>query len=89
MPVHKVAYDLNSPGKNYTPLLDYLKRCDSLHAQKSMWYVNTSLSAYDLATALSALVDRNDTISVSQMFKGGWCLHNMAGAVTWLTARGV
>ena len=89
MAVYKVAYDLNNPGKNYTPLLNYLKGSDSLHAQKSMWYVSTSLSAYDLATALSRLVDANDTISVSQMFKGGWCLHNMAGAVAWLTARGV
>ena len=40
MAVHKVAYDLNNPGKNYTPLIDYLKRLDSYHGQKSMWYVN-------------------------------------------------
>ena len=88
MSVFAVAYDLNSPGKDYKKLLDALRAMDSLHAQKSMWLVNTVLLAVPLVQALSQHVDSNDAIWASEVTPA-WASWKMPAAVTWLRARGL
>ena len=72
MAIYSVAYDLNVPGKDYGRLIDFLRRLDSYHAQKSLWFVNVTTPIYQFRDQVGQLVDASDTIVVTQMFKNSW-----------------
>ncbi len=89
MAIYAVAYDLNKRDQDYPGLWSKLLALDSIRAQKSLWYVNTPSSVFDLRTYLDECIDGNDTLHVSQMFKGCYGLLDMQTAADWLAARGL
>ncbi len=60
-----VAYDVNSPGQNYTKLFEYLKGLGAWwHHLDSTWLVKTVLSPVDVRDGASAFLDANDELLV-------------------------
>lgn len=89
MAVYTVSYDLQIPGQKYNDMLAYLRRLDSFHAQKSMWFVNTTWTPQELRDALQQFIDANDKLFVSVIIRNGWASCNMPTAAAWLQARGL
>ncbi len=89
MAVFVVAYDLNKPRQNYEALLAELRRIDSFHAQKSLWFVDVPQTRFQLRNALATYLDSNDTLWVHRIFAGQWASWEMPGAAAWLAAHGV
>lgn len=60
-----ISYDLNSPGQNYDSVIDEIKKLGRwAKVQKSLWYVNSNLSAYQARDQVWAKMDRNDSLIV-------------------------
>ncbi|MDI3246899.1 MULTISPECIES: hypothetical protein [Pseudoalteromonas] len=60
-----ISYDLNSPGQDYEKIFEKIKSLGSwAKVQKSLWYVNSSLSAASARDAVSAVMDSNDSLIV-------------------------
>lgn len=60
-----ISYDLNSPGQDYTKVIDKIKTIGSwAKVQKSLWYVNSSYGAKAAAEAIWATMDSNDSLIV-------------------------
>ncbi|NNT93892.1 hypothetical protein [Stutzerimonas nitrititolerans] len=60
-----VSYDLNTPGKDYSKVIDAIKALGSwAKVQKSFWYVNSSLNAEQAASRVWAAMDSNDSLIV-------------------------
>lgn len=59
------AYDLNSPGQDYDSLIEEIKSLgDWAKIQKSLWYVNSTLTASEAVDRLWKGMDRNDSLIV-------------------------
>ena len=89
MAIYSVAYDLQRPGQNYPDLLRYLRSLESHHAQRSLWFVSTNMTVFQLRDACQRYIDTTDLLFVSQMFKGYWASAYMTTAAAWLQARGL
>lgn len=87
MAIYSVAYDLNTPGKDYGQLFTALSAFNRFHAQKSLWFVESQLSALQLRQNLERHIDSNDSLFVTQIFKGAWAAWNMVGAGNWLLSK--
>lgn len=60
-----ISYDLHSPGQDYSRIIDSIKSLGSwAKVQKSLWYVNSSLSSEQAAKAIRANMDANDSLIV-------------------------
>jgi hypothetical protein len=60
-----VSYDLNSPGQNYTTVIDEIKSLGSwANVQKSHWYVSSNLTAIEARDRVSSVMDNNDSLVV-------------------------
>jgi len=60
-----VSYDLYTPGQNYDSLTTAIKGLGNwAKIHKSFWYVNTTMSATQVAEYLWKLMDNNDTLYV-------------------------
>lgn len=60
-----ISYDLNSPGQDYSAVIDEIKSLGSwAKVQKSFWYVNSSLSASEAVDRIWAKMDVNDSLIV-------------------------
>jgi len=70
--VHVVTYDLHKPGRDYTPVHEYLKRFDWWHCFESTWLVQTSKSAATIRDDLAGLIDSNDDVFVLTFETKGW-----------------
>jgi hypothetical protein len=60
-----ISYDLNSPGQDYSKVIDAIKALGGwAKVQKSLWYVNTTLSATEALNRVKPTLDRNDSLIV-------------------------
>ncbi|MDR6994145.1 hypothetical protein J2Y65_000779 [Aeromonas salmonicida] len=60
-----ISYDLHAPNQDYTSLIDEIKSLgDWASIQRSLWYVNSALSAEEAAKRLRAKMDSNDSLVV-------------------------
>jgi hypothetical protein len=60
-----VGYDLNSPGKDYKPLIERLKMFGSWwHNLDSTWLVKTTMTVTQVRDTLRPLMDTNDELLV-------------------------
>jgi len=64
--IYSISYDLNKPGQNYNELFEAIKKCGSSYIRplKSLWLVDTALSATAIWDRLSAHVDSNDRMLI-------------------------
>lgn len=60
-----VSYDLYNPGKDYASVIEAVKDLGSwVKVHKSVWYVNSSLTAEQAAKKIWATMDANDSLIV-------------------------
>lgn len=60
-----VSYDLFAPDKNYERVIAKIKTLGSwAKIHKSFWYLDTALSAEQVASAVWAAMDTNDSLYV-------------------------
>lgn len=60
-----VSYDLYQPGQNYEDVITKIKSLGSwAKIHKSFWYLDTSLSAEQVAKAVWSVMDQNDSLYV-------------------------
>jgi hypothetical protein len=60
-----IAYDLDKPGQNYDGVHERIKSLGRwYHAQQSLFYVHTALSAQEAHAAVWAVMDSNDRLMV-------------------------
>lgn len=60
-----ISYDLNSPGQNYDSVIEEIQKLGNwAKVQKSLWYVNSNLTASDALERVWAKMDRNDSLIV-------------------------
>lgn len=60
-----ISYDLYAPNQDYTTLIDEIKSLgDWASVQRSLWYVNSTLSAEEAAKRLRVKMDSNDSLVV-------------------------
>lgn len=60
-----ISYDLNSTGQNYTAVAEAIKSLGAwAKVHKSVWYVNSHLSADEAANRVWASMDSNDNLIV-------------------------
>lgn len=83
-----VSYDLRSPGKNYTRLIEALKSFeDWWHGLDSVWIVFYSGSAIDLTRYLKQFLDRNDQLVAVEIARD-WASLNISDECSqWLRSR--
>jgi CRISPR/Cas system-associated endoribonuclease Cas2 len=66
-----ISYDLNNPGQNYERLIEAIKGLGSwAKIQKSVWYVDSSLTAVQVVTHLWARMDASDSLFVVDATSG-------------------
>lgn len=60
-----VSYDLDKPGQNYDAVHERIKSLGSwYHAQQSLFYVHTPLTAEQAHARVMAVMDSNDKLMV-------------------------
>jgi len=60
-----ISYDLNSPGQDYTSVIEKIQSLGSWgKIQKSHWYVNSNISAKDACNHVRSVMDANDSLIV-------------------------
>lgn len=69
MPIYIVTYDLNRPGQNYDLLYGAIKgvSSDYIRPLKSLWMLNTPMSASAIYDRLINHIDQTDRILVSKL----------------------
>lgn len=87
-----VTYDLNRPGQTYAHVQAQLKKANGgcVHAQGSVWLIDSTAGPTWWRDALQKLTDANDTVLVARVHSNGigeqWRPSNMADAAAWLQA---
>lgn len=60
-----VSYDLYSPGKDYSKVIEAIKALGSwAKVHKSVWYIKSSLTCEQAARYVWATMDANDSLMV-------------------------
>jgi hypothetical protein len=60
-----ISYDLNSPGQDYSVVIEAIKSLgDWAKVQKSLWYVKSAYSASGAVEKVWPKMDRNDSLIV-------------------------
>ncbi len=60
-----VSYDLHEPGKNYEAVIEAIKALGNwAKVHYSLWYVNSNLTAKQVAERVRATMDANDKLLV-------------------------
>lgn len=79
-----ITYDLRNPGKNYDCLICAIKACGNwAKINQSCWAIKSNQTAAQIMTALSAYLDRNDTLFVADFWN--WAFRNAdPDVVDWL-----
>ncbi len=84
MSAQLIAYELKSPGQDYSALYAAIKELGAWwHYLHSSWIVDTSLSASQIRTALSKHIDANDLLLVVSL-GGEWASYLPSEANDWL-----
>ena len=82
MAIVLVSYDLKKPGRNYTPVHDYLKGFTYCKGLESVWLLDTTTGTDAIRDKLKTLVDANDIVFVVRLVKD-WASFNY-GCGQWL-----
>lgn len=80
-------YDMNTPGKNYQGLYDFLNKLDSIRAMDSVWLIKTSNSAETFYDQVNKYFDKNDYLLVSKFNESdhyGWLPQKVCD---WIEAK--
>lgn len=73
MAIYLVTYDLRNPGRDYTPVHNYLKRFVHCKGMESVWLLQApDGSEKGIRDALNALIDRNDRSFVTRLYPREW-----------------
>jgi CRISPR-associated endonuclease Cas2 len=80
---YTVSYDLNKE-KNYTRLLDELRRLGAVRTQASYWLVAVTNPAKELHDHLKGFVDSDDALWVSEVTKNAYYSNAMKGTNAFL-----
>jgi hypothetical protein len=74
MATYIVTHDLHTPGKDYKDLIAYLNSfATHFHAQGSVWFIVSDLSATNLRDGCTKYMDANDKIIVNKAAApGAW-----------------
>jgi hypothetical protein len=67
--------DLKQPGRDYTPVHDYLKRFTYCKGLESVWLLDTTTPCQQVRDNLKNLVDANDIVFVAH-FMRDWAASN-------------
>ncbi|MCF6441046.1 hypothetical protein L1077_16540 [Pseudoalteromonas luteoviolacea] len=60
-----ISYDLNSPGQDYTRVIEKIKTLGEwAKVHKSYWYLNSNYSAKEAASIIWKEMDQNDSLMV-------------------------
>lgn len=89
MKVYLVSYDLNTPGKDYTKLIDQIRKFSGwFPVLKSQWFVCYNGTASDVYNKLAPCIDKNDRMFICEITSNrqGWL--NQDGW-DWLTQAGL
>lgn len=62
-----VTYDLKKPGKDYSTLIEKIKKYTYSKVCESAWIVKTSDSASSIRDNLSSCMDTNDRLFVGEL----------------------
>ncbi|NQY20033.1 MAG: hypothetical protein HRT40_01795 [Campylobacteraceae bacterium] len=77
-----ISYDLNSTHKNYDGVINEIKNLgDWASIQKSMWYLNSNLTAQEVATKIHSHMESNDTLIVIDTFNNDAYWYNLSDEV--------
>lgn len=82
MAVVLVTYDLMQPGRNYTPVYEYLKKFTYCKGLESVWLLDTQKSPTSIRDDLTKLVDTNDKLFVVKITRDWASRHFSCG--DWL-----
>lgn len=83
-----VSYDLkDTDSEGYNNLIDALKKLNSVHTQKSVWYVDRSGTPRDLHRHLKTHIHDNDSLMVVPFDKKPSWQKGMPGTKAWIEAR--
>ncbi|MGG2399314.1 hypothetical protein ACJRW5_20445 [Pseudomonas sp. SH1-B] len=85
MTVYCVTYDLKAPGKDYTPVHDYLKQFAYCKNLESFWLIDTTKTSAEIRDDLRNLSDSNDVFFVARL-QGSWASLNY-GCGDWLNSK--
>lgn len=69
-----VVYDLNTPGQNYTCIIEKLeKRYKAYHMQQSAWVISSiTLTTVQIRDDLASCLDTNDKLFVAKLDETAW-----------------
>lgn len=69
MSVYLIGYDLNTPGKDYDPLIEAIKKIAHgwWHHLDSTWLIKHAGDADDILNTLKSHIDSNDEILVVKL----------------------
>lgn len=67
MKKYAISYDLNKQNKNYDGLISEIKNFNYIEVMKSMWFVKTNFSAYEIYSKLKPQIDNNDFLFISEI----------------------
>jgi hypothetical protein len=88
MALFVVAYDLKkTESEGYNNLIDALKMLDSVHTQKSVWYVDRFGTAPSLYNHLKAHIHDEDALMVVEFDKKPAWRKGMPGTKVWIDSR--
>lgn len=62
-----LAYDLNAPGQDYRPLIEFLINRGALAVQRSFWLLHWDGNVEQFRDFLMRITDGNDSIWVQQV----------------------
>lgn len=85
-----VGYDLNSPGKDYRPLIEKLKSSYSnwWHCLDSTWIIVTNKTPVQVRDELAGLMDSNDELLVIDTNGGSAAWRGFdSNCSTWLKSN--
>jgi hypothetical protein len=71
MSVYLVSYDLDKPGKDYTDVINTIKRMGGVKGLFSEWFV-PALSAKQIFDALAPFIDSNDRLLIVGLSGEAW-----------------
>ena len=87
MTVYQISYDLNRPGQDYDTVIKAVKDLGSCaHPLKSMWFVDTQLTAQGLYAVMKKFIDGSDRLFISRVTAdhAGWLDSDI---IDWLKGR--
>lgn len=84
--VLQVSYDLRAPGQNYDRIGKAIELAadDCIHAQGSVWLVDTGETPRWWRDHLAEQLDANDVFIVTRVQERQWAGLNMAPVGKWL-----